>query len=939
MIGQFNIQSIKPKLIDLRHDLSHVHDFHLLALSETWLSPNIPNRLLTIDGYTLYRCDRPKTSRLPKGYGGAALLARTDINVEVLDRPTTGTDSSNIEIIWALVRLDKHKRMLFASAYRHPTNTASQLALDFDDLESQLQFMLASHPGEPVIIAGDLNACLLSTASSTSTPSYKLGEIMRTYGLSACNTTSPTYRPAGTLIDVIITNQPELVVKCDVTRCHYGGPHDFTRALVRYGPRTKVKPPTTETRLINRVDSTDFNITLADTDWGSVFAANGPTAKWDHFTRIFTTLLDTVAPLRRVRRHAASIVRVTESTRALLAERRAALAAGQPERDNYKAINRRCRAAVRRDSREHLQQRLTGAGPSRVYRVLAPIIGSKKAANTVPSVTPDAINDYFVNVGPRTAASVIAPTNPPPTRLPRVPSCGFRVSPISENDLCITVANMKKSSSIDSTGFSIAMFQRFFFGLQHVLCDIINSSLISGVVPDAWKHGIVVPLPKGGTTTDPANWRPVTTLPAISKIIERTVHNQLSSYFTENTLYSSAQHGYRRNHSTETALTVVTDSIYKAMDEGKITILVLLDCTKCFDVISHPKLLDKLSMYGVDNHWFNDYLQNHKQQVKIVTKDGTKIMSRSLPNTTGVYQGGSLSCLLYSIFSNELNLYSEQTKLVLFADDTQIMISGHKQNIHDMITCLESELAVVFDWFAQNSLKLNSSKTQVIVFGTRAMLRDLPTVSIRVGNDVVSERREVKNLGVYMDRYLTFGDHIDHVVRKCTGTLIALVHLSHGIPVSMMKQIVVALVLSMIRYCISIYGTCGATQLHRIQKLINFCARVISRKSKYDHISQEVRRLGLMTAQQLVTYHQMCLIRRILVTGEPRELSLFSAADHEHRTRYAHRLVTVRARTCAGERRIFNGGVRKYNDLPTEVRDAVSMGGFKRALERVLLYM
>ena len=83
----------------------------------------------------------------------------------------------------------------------------------------------------------------------------------------------------------------------------------------------------------------------------------------------------------------------------------------------------------------------------------------------------------------------------------------------------------------------------------------------------------------------------------------------------------------------------------------------------------------------------------------------------------------------------------------------------------------------------------------------------------------------------------------------------------------------------------------------------------------------------------------MCLLRRILVSGEPRELNLFATADHGHRTRYAHRLVTVRARTCAGERRIFNGAVRKYNDLPNEVRDAVSMSGFKRALERVLLDM
>ena len=229
-----------------------------------------------------------------------------------------------------------------------------------------------------------------------------------------------------------------------------------------------------------------------------------------------------------------------------------------------------------------------------MYQVLRPIIGSKKATSAVPNVSPDAINDFFVNVGPMTAATVIAPANPPPVRLPRVASCGFKVSPISRDDLCITLGTMKKSSTVDSTGFSIALFQRFFFGLQHVLTDIINSSIITGIVPDAWKHGIVVPLPKGGTTADPTNWRPVTTLPAISKIIERVVHNQLSSYFTAASLFSSAQHGYRRNHSTETALSVVTDSIYKAMDEGEITILVLLDCSKCFDVISHSKLLDKL---------------------------------------------------------------------------------------------------------------------------------------------------------------------------------------------------------------------------------------------------------------------------------------------------------------------------------------------------------
>ena len=134
-----------------------------------------------------------------------------------------------------------------------------------------------------------------------------------------------------------------------------------------------------------------------------------------------------------------------------------------------------------------------------------------------------------------------------------------------------------------------------------------------------------------------------------------------------------------------------------------------------------------------------------------------------------------------------------------FADDTQIWMSGRKQHIADMISCLESKLSLLFDWFAQNSLKLNSSKTQVIVFGTRAVLRDLPTVSARVGNTVVSECREVKKLGVHMDRHLTYGDHIDRLVRKCTGIMLGLVHVRHVIPHSVLKQVVLSLVLSTIR--------------------------------------------------------------------------------------------------------------------------------------------
>ena len=189
--------------------------------------------------------------------------------------------------------------------------------------------------------------------------------------------------------------------------------------------------------------------------------------------------------------------------------------------------------------------------------------------------------------------------------------------------------------------------------------------------------------------------------------------------------------------------------------------------------------------------------------------DGSVSFSQTKPNSIGVYQGGSLSCALYTLYTNDLSLYvPESVTIVQFADDAQLLITGRKQDIHTMIETMEHALDSLYHWYCSHGMKLNATKTQMIVIGTPAMLRHMPAVQLKFCGATVKDSRVVKNLGVIIDRHLTYQSHIDEMTRKCNGVLVALSHARHVVPRGALKQIVQALVISIVRYCMSVYGTC-----------------------------------------------------------------------------------------------------------------------------------
>ena len=221
----------------------------------------------------------------------------------------------------------------------------AQITADLDDLEHQLQFVLSQFPGLTVL-AGDHNLNQLDRSSRAH--GLRLAELLDNYHFHQCNRTVPTYRPALSLLDIVAVNRMNDVLRSGVNHYHYS-PHNLSRAIVSV-TKTRPKGSAVITRCLGKLDFEGFNRSLYACDWSAVFTERQTSQKWHNFTSIFTSMLDTVAPERRVRVRNPAAPPVSEQTRELMAARRAALAGG--DRVRYKALNRETSAAIRRDCRD-----------------------------------------------------------------------------------------------------------------------------------------------------------------------------------------------------------------------------------------------------------------------------------------------------------------------------------------------------------------------------------------------------------------------------------------------------------------------------------------------------------------------------------------------------------------------------------------------------------
>ena len=286
---------------------------------------------------------------------------------------------------------------------------------------------------------------------------------------------------------------------------------------------------------------------------------------------------------------------------------------------------------------------------------------------------------------------------------------------------------------------------------------ISNLSFKEGYVPDDLKLALILPLLKK-IGLDPEvlkNFRPVSNLPYLSKLIERLAAVRLVDHMHLHHLHELFQSSYKKYHSTETALLKIQSDILDALDKGQCVLLIMLDLSAAFDTIDHDVLLTRLQrdigLQGRALQWFESYITGRKQTVII---DGTR--SKLWDLLYGVPQGSVLGPILFLIYMGPLGkiLRKLGVKFHFYADDSQIYVTFDLEGRHSAVTQVQEAIIIIKQWMQENFLCLNDDKTEVLLIASKHNHTKLDIPSVTIGNIDIAPAKQAKNIGFIFDNIM-----------------------------------------------------------------------------------------------------------------------------------------------------------------------------------------
>ena len=574
-IAHLNIRSLKNRthLIQLK-DLVLKNKYDVFAVSESWLNSSVTNAEVSLEGYKIFRLDRTQ-----RAGGGVCVYIRNLLRVNVL-KDLTQTSTTGFQQLWLHIQHKKLRSFLFCAAYRPPNCPVNCFIEDFTD-----KYIKALTIGKEIIVAGDLNCDLLkinldSTALVDLCTALNLKQLI--------STPTRVTEHSSTLIDVIMTSNSDVVSKSGVLETCISD--HFVVYLSLNLKLPKPPPKFVCARSYRHYNPAVFNGDLSLVQWEQMYLIDDVNEKLDFFNGRFLNILEVHAPIKNMRMRNRRSPFVNKEIKALMSSRDTLHKIARRSNDildweRYRSFRGKVKSKLKEAERDHVQKEIkTNNNKQSLWKTIRGCLPRKEQPN--PVYTKDVkhlaneFNEFFTSGGANAsiASKKLAEDNClSQIELTLLPTCHvseeFYFQRVTSCDLRKVIQSFPSNKAPGWDKVSMSIIKDSLCSILPVLSDLVNSSLLTSVFPDKWKKSEVIPLVKEGDNEIPSNNRPISLLPALSKICERVALNQFTEYLTRCNRLTNHQSGNKKSHSTETLNIFITDTIFKAMDSRRVTAL------------------------------------------------------------------------------------------------------------------------------------------------------------------------------------------------------------------------------------------------------------------------------------------------------------------------------------------------------------------------------
>lgn len=938
-LAHLNVRSLVNKIDDIQ-SLIYENPFDIFTISESWLNSSILDSEVSLHGYTLVRQDRKN-----KRGGGTAIFIRDGIPYTHRSDLSTG----DIETCWAEINRSKCKKLFVCSVYRPPDFCPDKLINGLNDSLGKLPI------DSEIIVMGDFNIDFL--AKNTDRVPYKLKQKLQRFARSnnleqLIHSPTRIHNQSSSAIDLILANNNHRIVDNGVIPSAISD-HFIIYCVIKSGV-PKAKPKTIEYRSYRSYTKEYFVSELNEIDWSIIDNCNDIDSAVEAWNNVFSEVANRHAPIKKTRVKGLHAPWMTPILSDAMRDRdfhhrKAVKTNSKFHWDQFKKIKNFTNNLVKKCKSDYyinlINQNKRNANA--LWSTLNEIT-SRKSRSPVTCIEVDGVqyhqaysiaetlNSHFCSIGSKLIGKLKSGVAIATLQL-RVPDStnlnidGFAFHPVEDHFVRNQLSKLKTNKATGLDRINARLLKDSAVQVTPVLTNLFNRSLLSSTFPSAWKSGKVVPLFKSGQRCNPGNYRPITVLPTVSKILEKAVHIQVYNYLLEHKILTPRQFGFRPQLSTEIAITHFTDSVLDSMDKGRVTGAVFLDLSKAFDTIDHMSLLQKLTNVGFTSSavdWFKSYLS---QRTQVTFVGDASSSAKHVP--VGVPQGSVLGPLLFIIYINELPSVVNSCEVSFYADDTVIYYSTSDfQDLEDKLNC---DLANICQWFNDNFLTLNVSKCKFVLFGNQNKLRSCSHLSLKINDHVLERHESFKYLGVKINQNMSWSDHIETMSNKISQRLCLLRRIRHLLPLHARLTVYNSLILPLFEYADLVWGDKNNVVLmNHLQVLHNNSARIILDMPKHSSASKALEQLSWKPLSDRRCHHRCIAVFKCLNKLINFDFNFSKNTDvHSYNTRRRQDIHLPRARTNWGKQRFVFHAAKDWNNLEPDVQQSTSLSAFKGMLK------